>query len=75
MLKLKSIMGGGARILMTGESLSLFSEVFKMFELFGTNLSHQVEYLGTFRTERETQEVADDFKAMGYSKLKYCKYE
>ena len=56
---------------MTGESLSLFSEVFKMFELFGTNLSHQVEYLGTFRTERETQEVADDFKAMGYSKLKY----
>lgn len=60
---------------MTGESLSLFSEVFKMFELFGTNLSHQVEYLGTFRTERETQEVADDFKAMGYSKLKYCKYE
>ena len=46
-----------------------------MFELFGTNLSHQVEYLGTFRTERETQEVADDFKAMGYSKLKYCKYE
>ena len=60
---------------MTGESLSLFSEVFKMFELFGTNLSHQVEYLGTFRTERETQEVADDLKAMGYSKLKYCKYE
>ena len=60
---------------MTGESLSLFSEVFKMFELFGTNLSHQVEYLGTFRTERETQEVADDFKTMGYSKLKYCKYE
>lgn len=60
---------------MTGASLSLFSEVFKMFELFGTNFSHQVEYLGTFRTERETQEVADDFKAMGYSKLKYCKYE
>ena len=60
---------------MTGASLSLFSEVFKMFELFGTNFSHQVEYLGTFRTELETQEVADDFKAMGYSKLKYCKYE
>ena len=59
---------------MTGESLSLFSEVFKMFELFGTNFSHQVEYLGTFRTELETQEVAENFKAIGYSKLKYCKY-
>ena len=41
-----------------------------MFELFGTNFSHQVEYLGTFRTELETQEVADNFKAIGYSKLK-----
>ena len=60
---------------MTGESLSLFSEVFKMFELFGTNFSHQIEYLGTFRTKLETQEVADNFKAIGYSKLKYCKYE
>ena len=60
---------------MTGASLSLFSEVFKMFELFGTNFSHQVEYLGTFRTELETQEVAENFKAIGYSKLKYCKYE
>ena len=62
-------------MLMTGESLSLFSEVFKMFELFGTNFSHQIEYLGTFRTELETQEVADNFRAIGYSKLKYCKYE
>lgn len=46
-----------------------------MFELFGTNFSNQVEYLGTFRTELEVNEVADSFRSIGYSKLKYCRYE
>lgn len=43
------------------------------YELFGTNHSGLVEFLGTYADQGLLLEAVDQYEGLGYKKIKYCK--